>query len=264
LKKERRNRKMQNDPGDPRGKKSTNPEIDAAFKTAGGQFLVLVEVPQVKPEGPGVHTNFMLTMDDYPVVFDRLKERGCLVVDHRAEQRSVGEVSTYFLDPDGHHLQITAYSAEAFVVPPARCGKVVAGRVEDFPVGSVTHVKEGRFFLVRLEEGVLAINEICTHMHCILTYQPEHYRFYCACHYNRFTRKGEHIGHTPGVPPLHVYPIELVDGQIVVDTDRSLFRKPEEAERMVPVPLPLSPSPPSPSRSPQRGERKAEGAGEKP
>lgn len=211
---------------------------NAAFRTAEGQFVVLVQVDEVKHDGPGVHTNFVLSYEDYPPVFERLKALGCLVIDHRDEQRAAGEVSTYLNEPDGHRLQITAYAPDAFMVKPARKGKIVAGRIEDFPVGSVTHNREGGFFIVRLEEGMLAINHTCTHMSCTVTYQPEHYRFYCACHYNRFTRKGEHLGHIEGTQPLHVYPIEFVDGQIVVDTDRTIPRRESEADRMVPIPTP--------------------------
>jgi Rieske Fe-S protein len=148
----------------------------------------------------------------------------------------VGEVSTYFNDPDGHRLQITAYEPSAFEAPASKRGKIVAGRIQDFPVGSITHNKEGKFFIVRLQEGILALSEVCTHMQCNVIYQPEHYRFYCGCHYNRFTRKGEHLGHIAGTPPLRTYNVEFVDGQVVVDTDTSRYRGPDEADRMVPVP----------------------------
>jgi len=207
-----------------------------SFVTGEGQYMVLVKVDKVKTDGPGVHTNFMVPTEEYHAVYDRLKDLGCLVIDHRAEQRSVGEVSTYFTDPDGHRLQITALDPEAFIVPPSKQGKIVAGRLEDFPPGTVVHNREGKFYLVRLDDGILALNEVCTHMHCLITYQQEHYRFYCACHYNKFTRRGEHIGHTPGVPPLNTYSVELVDGQVVVDTDVTHRRSAQEAERMVPVP----------------------------
>jgi len=210
--------------------------LTSTFKTGDRQYLVLVQVDEVKPEGPGVHTNFMLDPDDYPAIYDRLKDLGSLVIDHRAEQRSVGEVSTYFKDPDNHQLQITAFAPEAFTIPAANRGKVVAGRIEDFAVGSVTHVQEGKFFLVRLQGGMLALSEVCTHRQCNVGYQPEHYRFYCACHYRKFTRKGEQIAIEPDTAPLHMYAIELVDGQVVVDTDRSIPRTPESVDRMVPVP----------------------------
>jgi len=111
---------------------------NVAFRTAEGQYFVLVEVPDFKPT-LGVHTNFMLSTSDYEVVYERLKSVGALVIDHRAEQRSVGEVSTYFSDPDGQRLQITAFEPEAFHVPAAKRGKIVAGRLEDFPIGSVAH-----------------------------------------------------------------------------------------------------------------------------
>lgn len=211
----------------------------SAFATGEGQYVVLVERAVVKPDGPGVHTNFMVPTEEYHAIYDRLKALGCLVVDHRAEQRSVGELSTYFTDPDGHRLQLTALAPEAFNVPPSRRGTIIAGRIEDFPVGSVSYNREGKFFIVRLAEGILAINEVCTHMHCRVTYQPEHFRFYCACHYNKFTRRGEHIGHTRGVPPLHTYAIDLVDGQVIVDTDTSYPRTVDEASTMIPVPTPM-------------------------
>jgi Rieske Fe-S protein len=197
----------------------------STFKTGQRQYLVLVEVDEVKPEGPGVHTNFMLDPDDYPTIYDRLKELGSLEIDHRAEQRSVGEVSTYFRDPDDHHLQITAFSPEAFTIPAAKRGKIVAGRME-----------EGKFFIVRLREGMLALSEICTHRQCSVGYQPEHYRFYCPCHYRKFTRKGEQIAIEPDTAPLHTYAIQFVDGQVVVDTDLSIPRTPESVDRMAPVP----------------------------
>lgn len=204
---------------------------NASFKTDENQYLVIVEVPGFKPR-IGVHTNFMLGPEDYAVVHERLKQRGCLVLDHRAEQRSVGEVSQYFSDPDGQRLQITAFEPEAFQVPASGRGRIAAGRLDEFPVGSVVHHKEGKFFLVHLKEGLLALNDVCTHQQCTVSYQPEHYRFYCACHYNKFTRKGEHIGHIAGTMPLQAYAVEIADGQIVVDTDRTIRRTPEEAERL--------------------------------
>ena len=208
----------------------------SAFKTSEGQYVVLLQVQKVTKDGPGVHTNFELATPDYWAIHERLDKLGCLVIDHRAEQRTVGEVSQYFNDPDGHRLQITAYDLDAFQVPPAKLGKIVAGRLEDFPLGSVTHVKAGKFFIVRLKDGILALNQVCTHMQSNVVYEPEHYRFYCASHYNKFTRIGEHIGHTPGTPPLHTYALEIVDGQVVVDTDTSIPRRPEEADQMVGLP----------------------------
>src|SRR2546428_11303918 len=45
----------------------------STFKTSERQYLLLVQVAEVKPEGPGVHTNFILAPEDYPAVYERLK-----------------------------------------------------------------------------------------------------------------------------------------------------------------------------------------------
>lgn len=213
------------------------PAPTAAFCTANNQYVVLVEAPEVQPDGPAGHTNFMLSPEDYPAVFERLRQEECLVEDHLVEQgrRSVGVLSTYLNDPDGRRLQITAYTDEAFQLPAAKRGKVVAGRLDEIAVGSVVHNPQGRFFLVRLQDGLLALNQVCTHQQCLVTYQPEHYRFWCPCHNRRFTRTGVQIAVEPDVPPLQIYPIELIDGEVVVDTDTSIARRPEEATRLIPL-----------------------------
>ena len=214
------------------------PGPNAFFRTADGQYVVLLEVTEVKPEGPGVHTNFALSPVDYDFIHEQLQERGSLIRDHREDERSVGEVSQYFDDPDGHRLQITAYSPEAFIVPAARRGKIVAGRIQDFPPGSVTYIKEGKFFIVRVGDSIVALNEVCTHRQCNVTYQQEHYRFWCACHNRRFTRVGVQIPRPKtDVAPLHMYRIEFRGDEIIVDTDVTVPRTEEQAAQLVPLPV---------------------------
>ncbi len=46
-------------------------------------------------------------------------------------------------------------------------GSVIdAGPIEDFPVGTVTRVRDGRFYISRLPEGVLALYWRCPHLGC--------------------------------------------------------------------------------------------------
>jgi len=215
-------------PGDP---------SNATFRTTDGAYVELVEVAEVKPDGAGVHRNFMLPEEDYWVVYKRLKERGWERPNYRTEMgvRSATEVTCSVYDPDHHRLQLTAWRNE-YVIPAAERGKVVAGRIEDFPVGTVTHVREGGFFLVRSANGMLALNQVCTHLQCTLAYQPQHYQFFCYCHNRRFQRNGEQVAIRPDVQPLNRYAIAFVDGQVVVDTDTSLACAPEDVDRMVPVP----------------------------
>src|SRR5206468_8686132 len=114
----------------------------------------------------------------------------------------------------------------AYEVPAARRGKVVAGRIDEFPLGSVTRIAPAQCYLVHLTDGFLALSQVCTHMQFTIMYQPEHYRFFCPRHRYRFGRTGACLprGGRSGVPPLHTYPIEFVDDQIVIDTDTSIAR----------------------------------------
>jgi len=207
----------------------------STFRTQIGQYVVLVKVPTVDAS-LAEHWNFMLSPEDFVAVQKRLHEEGCAIGDLRQEFRAIGEMSDNYYDPDDQMMQITAIAPEAYEAPPARRGKIVAGRIKDFATGSVTHNAEGGFFIIRTRDGMLALSEVCTHRQAAVCYQPEHYRLYCPRHHNKFTRTGAHLGHTPGTPPLHAYAIEFVDGQVVVDTDVSITRLPSEARRMVPVP----------------------------
>jgi catechol 2,3-dioxygenase-like lactoylglutathione lyase family enzyme/nitrite reductase/ring-hydroxylating ferredoxin subunit len=209
----------------------------AVLQTGAGQYVVLVEAAEVKPDGPAQHTNFIIPSEAYDATAERLRAAGALVADHLVEQgrRPVGEISTYLNDPDGRRLQLTAYADETFMLPASKKGKVVAGRIEDFPVGSVQPNAEGKFFLVHLPAGMFALNQVCTHQHCLVAYQSEHYRFWCPCHNRKFTREGEQIAVHPDVPPLHTYAVQVEDGQVIVDTDTSIARKPGEPPTMVAV-----------------------------
>jgi nitrite reductase/ring-hydroxylating ferredoxin subunit/predicted enzyme related to lactoylglutathione lyase len=207
----------------------------STFKTQVGQYVVLVEVPSVDASR-AEHWNFMLSPEDFVEVQKRLRAEGCAIGDLRYDFRAVGEMSDNFYDPDNQMMQITAIAPEAFETPPARQGKIVAGPIWDFPVGSVTHNPQGHFFIVRTRDGMLALSDVCTHRQAVVAYQSEHFRFYCPRHHNKFDRTGAHLGHTPGTPPLHTYAIEFINGQVVVDTDVSITRDAAEARRMVPVP----------------------------
>jgi nitrite reductase/ring-hydroxylating ferredoxin subunit len=210
---------------------------NSTFQTADGGFVELVQVENVRPDGPAQHRNFMLEQEDYKRVFQRLKERGWLRKNYRTEMgmRSIGEITCSLYDPDRHRLQLTAWLGE-HVVPPSKRGKVVAGRIEDFPVGSVTYIKEGKFYLVHVAGGMIAVNEVCTHMHGILAYQPEHFQFYCHCHNRRFTRTGDQFAVNRDTAPLSRYQIEVVDGQVLVDTDVAIARTEDRPEDLAPVP----------------------------
>lgn len=95
--------------------------------------------------------------------------------------------------------------------------KMTVGKVDDFAVGSVTRVREGRFFLVRIPEGFLALYWKCPHLGCTVPWQAEEQRFHCPCHGSIYDIDGERIsGPTPR--PLDLMAVSIVGGKVIVDT----------------------------------------------
>lgn len=102
-------------------------------------------------------------------------------------------------------------------------GRIRAGRVDEFQVGSVSFVRTGRFFLVRLDEGFLALSQTCTHLGCSVPWVAEEGQFKCPCHGSVFTTVGEVVG-GPAPRPLDTFPVEIVSGEVFVDTGQRTQR----------------------------------------
>ncbi len=121
------------------------------------------------------------------------------------------------------------------VEPGGFGGTVVAGRVDEFQVGTVSHVQKGRFYISRLEDGgFMALWHRCTHLGCTVPWREEEGAFHCPCHSSIFTPTGEVVS-GPAPRPLDLFPIEIQDGQVVVDTSRPIQRagyEPSQATRV--------------------------------
>ncbi len=108
--------------------------------------------------------------------------------------------------------------------PGAFGSKVVAGQVGEFQPGTVSHVPKGRFFISRLEDGgMLALWHRCTHLGCTVPWREDEGQFHCPCHSSLYNTRGEVIG-GPAPRPLDLFPVAIVDGQVVVDTSRPIER----------------------------------------
>ena len=97
-------------------------------------------------------------------------------------------------------------------------GVITAGAVDDFAPGSVTQFADGRFFLIRAEDGgFLAVHSRCPHLGCTVTWVNETQQFLCPCHASYFDAYGNFEG--PPVPrPLDTFAVVIEDGQVQVDT----------------------------------------------
>lgn len=121
------------------------------------------------------------------------------------------------------------------IEPGAFGGKVHAGQVAEFSPGTVSHVQRGRFYISRLEDGsMLAVWHQCTHLGCTVPWREDEGQFHCPCHSSIFNTRGEVIS-GPAPRPLDLFPIEIVDGEIIVNTGQPLRRaafEPSQATRI--------------------------------
>lgn len=108
-------------------------------------------------------------------------------------------------------------------------GLVSAGPAESFPAGSVTEFPDGRFFLVRLDDGgFLALYRRCTHLGCAVAWQATDARFSCPCHGSHFDQAGT-VENPPAPRALDTFLVTISDGAVLVDT-----AEPQQRDRFTP------------------------------
>ena len=97
---------------------------------------------------------------------------------------------------------------------------VVAGPVDRFRPGSVQAYVQGKFYLVRLEDGgFLALSRNCTHLNCSVPWVEEEHRFVCPCHASAFDIRGE-VASPPAPRALDLFAVDIENGIVRVDTSR--------------------------------------------
>jgi cytochrome b6-f complex iron-sulfur subunit len=102
--------------------------------------------------------------------------------------------------------------------------KVNAGTANEFKPGKVSYVRQGHFYISRLDDGgMLAIWQRCTHLGCTVPWVQSEGQFHCPCHGSLYNTRGEVIG-GPAPRPLDLFPIEVVNGELVVDTGHAINR----------------------------------------
>ena len=103
-------------------------------------------------------------------------------------------------------------------------GVVRAGKVDEFSPNTVHTIKEGRFHLVRLENGsFLALWQRCTHLGCSVPWVADEKQFHCPCHGSLYDQTGVVLG-GPAPRPLDMFPLTIRDGEIFVDTGSPITR----------------------------------------
>lgn len=115
-----------------------------------------------------------------------------------------------------------------FAMPRFKAGEF-GGKFTLGPVSSLPGVEalpgpnnEGKFWFVRLDQGILALYKVCTHLGCIYNWQDSQTRFICPCHGSQFQRDGTYIT-GPAPRSLDRFIVRLMDasGNVVAETDNT-------------------------------------------
>jgi cytochrome b6-f complex iron-sulfur subunit len=88
----------------------------------------------------------------------------------------------------------------------------------------VTAFREGKFYLVRLDDGgFLALHRTCTHLGCTVPWIADDGRFTCPCHASSFDIRGD-VTSPPAPRALDLFPVRIENGVVKVVADRPIRR----------------------------------------
>jgi cytochrome b6-f complex iron-sulfur subunit len=114
----------------------------------------------------------------------------------------------------GAVVSLNYISPNVLFEPPSRFR---VGMPEDYPVNSVSFLREQQIYIVRTAEGFTALSAVCTHLGCITEWRADDNLIACPCHGSKFNREGIKVA-GPAPRPLPHLSVQLSpDGQIVVD-----------------------------------------------
>jgi cytochrome b6-f complex iron-sulfur subunit len=68
------------------------------------------------------------------------------------------------------------------------------------------------------KNGIMTLYQKCAHLGCRVPFCPTSEWFECPCHGSKYNYAGERMPGSPAPAGLWRFPIEITDGQVVVDT----------------------------------------------
>lgn len=109
---------------------------------------------------------------------------------------------------------------------------VIAGPIDRFDPGSVTAFPQGKFYLVRLEDGgFLALARECTHLGCTVPWIADENRFVCPCHSSAFEIHGDVVDQ-PAPRALDLYAVRIENQIVKIDTSKPIRRRSFQATQV--------------------------------
>jgi cytochrome b6-f complex iron-sulfur subunit len=111
-------------------------------------------------------------------------------------------------------IAMVAAPIVGFLIPPPTSGgtsggKVLAGTTEDIPVGTgkVVAVGSKPVIVTNTDSGVTAFSAVCTHLGCIVGFDPTVRQIVCPCHDGHFNPANGAV--VSGPPPRPLAPVAL-------------------------------------------------------
>jgi cytochrome b6-f complex iron-sulfur subunit len=110
----------------------------------------------------------------------------------------------------------------------------VPKKLSEIKVGEVVTVREGKFYLTRTEEGLMALYWRCVHLGCTVPWNQAAQKFMCPCHGSVYDITGQNVA-GPAPRPLDYMEIK-VDGEIItVNTGKIHQRTRHESSHVTKV-----------------------------
>lgn len=107
-------------------------------------------------------------------------------------------------------------------------------KLKDIKLGDVVTVREGKFYLTRSEEGLMALYWRCVHLGCTVPWNAAQNKFMCPCHGSVYTIVGQNVA-GPAPRPLDIMEITVSGQDITVNTGKIKQRsehKPTDAVKV--------------------------------
>jgi len=110
----------------------------------------------------------------------------------------------------------------------------VPKKLSEIKVGDVVTVREGKFYLTRTEEGLMALYWKCVHLGCTVPWNASAGKFMCPCHGSVYTLDGQNVA-GPAPRPLDYMEITVSGEDITVNTGKITQRPSHESTHVTKV-----------------------------
>lgn len=110
----------------------------------------------------------------------------------------------------------------------------VPKKLSEIKMGEVVTVREGKFYLTRSEEGLVALFWRCVHLGCTVPYLEAQGRFVCPCHGSIYNIHGQNIA-GPAPRPLDIMEVNIKGDEIIVNTGKITQRTAHSPEHSTKV-----------------------------